>query len=146
MMWTVEDFQDKLDMMRTGYAQYQNQQFSKTHDESILKTVDKEVFNSNAYKTITDLPQQFFPNPEDQEDLEELFQQPGKHVRNSIKNIDKQQSQPAKQEEQKQSEYIGIDDEDMAAFANLRNSESEKQSTQAETDPMDIFLQKQLNN
>ena len=26
LMWTVEDFEDKLDMMRTGYAQYQNQQ------------------------------------------------------------------------------------------------------------------------
>jgi hypothetical protein len=64
-MWTVEDFEDKLDMMRTGYAQYQNQQFSKTCDASILKTVDKEVFNSNAYKTMTDFPQQMLSNPED---------------------------------------------------------------------------------
>ena len=53
MMWSVDAFQDNLEMMRQAYAQYQNQMMSKTFDASIMKTVDKEVFNSNAAKTMT---------------------------------------------------------------------------------------------
>lgn len=77
MMWGVDDFTDKLDMMRTAYAQFQNQQLSKTHDESILKTVDKEVFNTNASKTMSEqFSKNFLTNPEDQEDIDQFFQQP----------------------------------------------------------------------
>lgn len=64
MMWTVEDFQDKLDMMRTGYATYQDQKLSKTYDASLLKTVDKEVFNTRASQTMFEnFDKGFMPNP-----------------------------------------------------------------------------------
>ena len=73
MMWSIDDFTDKLDMMRNAYAQFQNMQFSKTHDASILKTVDKEVFNSNASKTMSEsFSKNFMANPE--EDVSQMFQ------------------------------------------------------------------------
>ena len=58
----------------------------------------------------------------------------------SEKHRQKAGNNTAKQEEQKQSEYIGIDDDDMAAFANLRQSVSEKPTAEPEVDPMDLFL------
>ena len=51
-MLEVDDFKDKLDMMRNAYAQFQNMQMKKSHDESILKTVDSEVFYTKASETM----------------------------------------------------------------------------------------------
>ena len=73
MMWSVEAFQDNLEMMRQAYAQHQNKLMSKTFDASIIKTVDKEVFNSNAAKTMTNFTAQFQVDPETSEDLEQFF-------------------------------------------------------------------------
>ena len=73
MMWSVDVFQDNLEMMRQAYAQYQNQLMSKTFDASVIKTVDREVFNSNASKTMKNFRQEFLINPEAAEDLEQMF-------------------------------------------------------------------------
>lgn len=43
---------------------------SKTFDQSVLKTVDKEVFNTNASKTMTNFADQFLTTPDAAEDLE----------------------------------------------------------------------------
>lgn len=89
---------------------------SKTHDVNILKTVDKEVFNSNASKTMTEnFTKQFSVSGED---IEQMFQQPGQALRTSIKKMQDKQ----KEEESKQ---LDVDDDDMAAFANIRR-ESDK--------------------
>lgn len=130
MMWMLDDFQDKLDMMRTAYAQFQNQQMSRTHDVNILKTVDKEVFNSNASKTMTEnFAKQFSVSGED---IEQMFQQPGKHLRTSIKQMKDQQ----KEEESKQ---LDVDDDDMAAFANIRRESEKFQAMQQDHDNENEF-------
>jgi hypothetical protein len=47
MMWDVEEFKDKLEMMRQAFNAFQDKQMQKTHDEKTLKMVDKQLFNTN---------------------------------------------------------------------------------------------------
>lgn len=77
-------------MMRQAHIQYQNKLMSKTFDSQILKTVEKEVFNSNASKTMTNFADNFLMPPAD--DLEQMFQDPGKYARNSINRIKEKQN------------------------------------------------------
>lgn len=44
-MWSAEDFEDKLDMMRTAFAQFQEQQLSAT-GKQLLAQVDKDIFGA----------------------------------------------------------------------------------------------------
>jgi len=121
-MWSAEDFEDKLDMMRTAFAQFQDQQLGAT-GKQLLVQVDKEVFGDTRTSDFAaDLRASFSLEPNQVEDLEAMFQAPGEHARASVAKIRAQRDseiRPVEVEEAKDSEpYAGFAG-DMAAFDSI---------------------------
>lgn len=85
MMWTVQQFEDKLEMMRDGLAQFELQRQNEEAKKQLL-AMEQEIFKDDDEEEFDMMFSASFNNQEqpEPENLEEMFQNPAESIRKSI--------------------------------------------------------------